>query len=207
MKFNPIESGFPGAPCSSGELLDSFPDVRSRHPPARKAMQRIRLVGRADAVGLLNTGDIPLSSAVAQLQNELAIEFMNTPAQFTPEWNSFVLVDRGVIRKNSAADRHRHKGRDDSADAPACKLQLPVDTCLIAGPVVVVEPPGTFDRKIRFLTVRFRNESGWKISSAITAAHCMSLSRSRDSPSRIRRGISEYRLASDSAVVRCMMRA
>ena len=53
---------------------------------------------------------VPLPPAVAQLQNELAFVFVNTPGQFAPERNALILVDGGVVRQDSSADRYRHKG-------------------------------------------------------------------------------------------------
>ena len=105
-------------------------------------MGRIVLVGGAEPGGELDAGDVALAAAVAELQDELAVERVDGVADRTPERDVPVVIDHRVVRHDAAAQLHGDERRDDRADAAARELRLPVDAGLGAGAVVLVESAG-----------------------------------------------------------------
>ena len=57
----------------AANACDDVLDLRERHPLALEAVQRIVLVGRAQALGVFDARDVALPAAVAQLQDVLAV--------------------------------------------------------------------------------------------------------------------------------------
>ena len=81
----------------------------------------------------------PLTTAVAELQDVLAVVGVHRLAEFPPERDVAVVVDHRVVGHDAPAKMDGNERRDDSADAALGELRLPVDACLVAGAVVVVE--------------------------------------------------------------------
>ena len=98
------------------------------------------LTGRAQAQRVVDRRDVALPSAMAELEDVLAVVFVHRLAERAPERDAIVADDRGVVRQDAPARMHRHERRDDRAHAAARELDFPVDPRLRAGAVVVVEP-------------------------------------------------------------------
>ena len=135
---------YPFAPCSS---TPSSPASRARRAPSANAVtvswicatvirsQRKPWVGSSLSVELRPVGnsmpgDVALTAAVAELQDELAVERVDGLADRTPEGHVPVVVDHRVVGHDAAAQLHGDERRDDRADAAACELRLPVDARL-----------------------------------------------------------------------------
>ena len=104
-----------------------------------KAIQSLVLVGRTETLFIFDTADIALPPRMAQLQDVLAIVFMNAAAELTPKRNSVVALDERISGHDSSPKLHRNIRRDDRPDSALRELQLPVDARLISRAVVVVE--------------------------------------------------------------------
>src|SRR5690606_11909514 len=86
--------------------------------------------------------NIALSSAMAQLKNELAAVLVHPFAEFAPERNALVAIDGCVVGDDAPSDRHRHEARDNRPYAAAREFGLPVDPVLRPRSVVVVKWAG-----------------------------------------------------------------
>ncbi len=143
VQFHAVRPGLARAPRPLAEGLDDILNLVGRHPLALEPVQRVLVVGRAEALGVLDPRHVALTAAVAQLQDVLAVALaMDLLDEPLPERDARVAIDRRVVGHDAAAHRHRHERRDDRADAAPGELDLPVDPRLVARPVVVVEPPG-----------------------------------------------------------------
>src|SRR6185503_19631864 len=103
VELDAVEASLARPPRALGKRGDHFLDVGSRHPIALEPVERIFLVGRALALGELQVGDIALPPAVTELHDESAVVRVNGLADFAPEWNPIVLVNRRVVRNDAAA--------------------------------------------------------------------------------------------------------
>jgi len=71
-----------------------------------------------------------LAAAVAQLQDELAVVFVDPLAETPPEWDSLVAIDVRIVGQDASADADRDVRRDDGADPASGELRLPIDAGL-----------------------------------------------------------------------------
>ena len=139
VQLHAVEAGLARPPGAFGKRGHGLFDVRHRHPLALKPVQRVAVVGGAQAELVLDAADVTLPAGMAQLEDEAAIVLVHRLADGAPERNPLVAVDRGVVRHDPPANQHRHERRDDRAHAAARELHFPVDARLVPGPVVVVE--------------------------------------------------------------------
>ncbi len=139
-------SSTPSSPASrarrapSAKYCDDLPDLGDGHPLAAEAVDRIRLVGGAQA---LIGYSMPLMSRCRPQWLSCMMNLQSCSCTASPSARqngmSRVVVDHRVVGHDAAAQVHRHERRDDGADAAPGELGLPVDARLVAGAVVVVE--------------------------------------------------------------------
>src|SRR5688572_8262357 len=109
VQLDAVQSGVLSAQRAPAKGLHDFGDLLLRHTLALEAVKRIFFVSRAEPDRVLDTPDIALPAAVAELQNVLASKFVNPLAELTPERDAIVAVDRRVVRQDAAADMNRHE--------------------------------------------------------------------------------------------------
>ena len=143
VQLDAVRAGLAGA---ARPLRKGFHDVLNLpdgHPLTLEPVQRIRVVGRAQALGVLDAGNVALAAAVTELQDVLAVALaVHLLDEAFPEGRAGVAIDRRVVGHDAAAHRDRHERRDDRTDPALGELDLPVDARLVARAVVVVEPSG-----------------------------------------------------------------
>src|SRR5262249_39517735 len=137
-----VRGGFTRPARAGGKRPDGLLDLAARHPLAFEAVQRVRLVGRAEPLRVLDSRNIPLAAAVAELDDETAVVLVHPVGDLAPERDALVAIDGRVVRQDAPAKLDRHERSDDRAHAAARELQLPVDARLVARAVVVVEASG-----------------------------------------------------------------
>lgn len=144
VQLDAVQAGFPRSPRTFGKMPDRLFYLGKRHRFAQQPVKRIHAAGRREAflAEVFNSRIVTLPPGVTQLQDELAIVPVHRVADRPPERNLVVAVDHGVIRKYPAPNVHRDKGRNNRADTSACKRFFPIDTCLRARSVVVIESAG-----------------------------------------------------------------
>ena len=69
----------------------------------RWLVERLRLVGRADALRILEAADDPLAAGVCELDDVLAVVLVNALAELAPEGHASITIDRGVVGDDVAA--------------------------------------------------------------------------------------------------------
>ena len=135
-------------PCSS---TPSRPAWRARRAPSAKycaisaicatviflaleTVDRIALIGGAQAYRILDAVDVALAAAVIELHDELAVVRMDGLPHFTPERIRASLSIYRVVGHDAAAQVHRHERRDDSADPALRELDFPVEAAWLPEP-------------------------------------------------------------------------
>jgi len=121
-------------------LLADLGDLIHGHRLAFEAVQRVGFGGGTPAFGILDAGDVALSSAVTQLKDELAVEVVDTGADLPPEGDLIVGVDHGVVRQDAAPAVNGDERGDDGSNTAFGETGFPVDAGRVARTVVVVEP-------------------------------------------------------------------
>ena len=144
VQLDAVESGLPSAPGPGGVLLNHVGDLGRRHLPARQAVHGVWPIGAAEPrlSRVLDAGDVALTTAVAELQDELAVVLVHPLADGAPEGHLVVGVDVGVVGQDAAAYVDRCVGGDDRADPAPGEALFPVDPGRRPAAVVVVDAPG-----------------------------------------------------------------
>ncbi len=78
---------------------------RLRHALALEAVQRVALVGRAQALRVFDAGNVALAAAVTELQDVAAVVLVHGVAERAPEGDRLVAIDGRVVREDAAAQR------------------------------------------------------------------------------------------------------
>src|SRR4051794_21267139 len=110
MQLDTVKTSRPRAARPRGKRLHGRMDFVHRHPLAFESMQRVGLVRRAEPLRIFDAWDVALPPAVAELQDVPAVVFVDALPELAPEGDPLVAVDRGVVRHDAPADRHRNEG-------------------------------------------------------------------------------------------------
>jgi hypothetical protein len=68
-------------------------------------------------------------------------------ANFLPKGNSFIAVNGGIVRENSPLNCYWNERSDNRSNPSFGKFGFPVDSCLIARTIVVIESAGNIRAK------------------------------------------------------------
>ena len=179
MDLDPVRPGLARPPRPGREAADDLRDVGLRHPLAAQAVDGLGLVGRAPPLLVDDPADVALAARESELDEVPAVVLVHLPDERAPEGDRLVAVDVRVVRDDQAARVHRSVRRDDRTDAAARELEIPVDVRLVAGAVVVVEPPGKARAKDAVLQLEVPEAERLEDDRRVGCAHTTAGSRSR----------------------------
>ena len=138
-QLDAVQSGFARAARGLCELADHIADLVDLQRAARKAVDRLGIVGRPQCDVVAEAGQDAFPPCVHELDDVLAVVLVDAPTELAPEGDPVVRVEVRIAGDDVTPLVDRSVRGDDRADATACELQVPVDPDLGARPVVVVE--------------------------------------------------------------------
>ena len=140
--LDPVRAGLARAARALRERVDDLVDLRVRHPLALEPVQRLPLVGRREALLVLDPRNVALTARERDLDDVAAVVLVDAADELAVERDQLVAVDVRVVRHDQPARVDGRVRRDDRPDPALRELDVPVDPDLGPGTVVVVEPPG-----------------------------------------------------------------
>ena len=155
-KLDAVEARLPGPPGGGRELVDHVPDLGDRQRPAGETADGLGVVRRAQRRLVPQPRQDALPAREDELDDVLAVVLVDSLSEFTPERDLVVGVQVCIAGDDVPAFMDRGVRRDDRPDSAPRELQVPVNPCLRARAVVVVEAAGdartedaVLDREVR----------------------------------------------------------